>query len=375
MKVKLIDKNSSFAEMENEWCDLLSRSVQRNIFLSHAWLSSWWSVYGKGSQIYIVAVYDNTEKLMGLLPCYISRARVFPGAAGCFNTLRLLGSHSVGSDFLDCVADRDAAKEVISHLCVYLAQNCGDWDVADLNDMDVNSSLYLAFKQGLDAGKIREEEHRQACPYIELPNDWQSFTAALSKKNKTKIGYYRRLLVRKGIVALDTIAEADRVDKAIDDVMALRSSRLRSKGIKFSPVSDDYLAFHKLACKKLLQQKLLHLTFLTVDGKRIAFAYQFRYLDRHFFYQTGFDMEWATQSVGNVLLSFEIERAISSGLRYFEFLRGDEPYKYEWGTTSERHIRSLSLYTGSKSAVTKYFLDTTYCFAKKQLKTIIRKIR
>jgi CelD/BcsL family acetyltransferase involved in cellulose biosynthesis len=371
MKVELVDKSSTFAGMGKQWDELLSRSVQRNIFLSHAWLFSWWSIYGNADQLYIIAVSDDSGALMGLFPGYISQPRIFAGVAVYPKTLRLLGSHSVGSDFLDCLADKDVATEVLSQLCDFLVQNSGDWDMAELNDMDAGSSFFLAFKQGLGVGNIRVGEQVQACPFIQLPNDWASFTDNLSRKKRTKLGYYRRLLDRNGVVALDTIAESDRLDKAIDEAMAMRSSRLKFKGIKFRPVTCEYLAFHKMVCQKLLRQQLLQLTFLTVDGERVAFAYQFRYLDRHFFYQTGFDMEWASRKVGYVLLSYEIENAVCSGFRYFEFLRGDEPYKYEWIPAAERHIRSLTLYTGSGSGITKYLLDKSYCYAKKQLKTII----
>lgn len=36
-----------------------------------------------------------------------------------------------------------------------------------------------------------------------------------------------------------------------------------------------------------------------------------------------------------------VERAIERGLRTVDFLRGDEPYKYEWGAADEPIQRIL----------------------------------
>lgn len=55
------------------------------------------------------------------------------------------------------------------------------------------------------------------------------------------------------------------------------------------------------------------------------------------FYVTGRDESWKTPSPGFVLHGYCIRRAIDNGFRYYDFLRGNEPYKYVFGP-NERHI-------------------------------------
>jgi CelD/BcsL family acetyltransferase involved in cellulose biosynthesis len=48
-----------------------------------------------------------------------------------------------------------------------------------------------------------------------------------------------------------------------------------------------------------------------------------------------------------VMVAKYVERAISAGKRRLDFLRGDEPYKYEWGAHDEPIQRLLVRRTGS----------------------------
>jgi hypothetical protein len=58
-----------------------------------------------------------------------------------------------------------------------------------------------------------------------------------------------------------------------------------------------------------------------LDRKRRSFC----------FYITGFDKRYATLSPGTVIIAHAIREAIRKGYRVFDFLRGDEPYKFSLG--------------------------------------------
>ena len=49
------------------------------------------------------------------------------------------------------------------------------------------------------------------------------------------------------------------------------------------------------------------------------------------YYQSGYDPAWRSKSVGLVLLAHTVRDAFAEGLAEFDFLRGDEPYKYDLG--------------------------------------------
>lgn len=54
------------------------------------------------------------------------------------------------------------------------------------------------------------------------------------------------------------------------------------------------------------------------------------------FYITGRDENWKTPSPGLVLHGYCIRRAIEDGFKFYDFLRGNEPYKYVFGADERR---------------------------------------
>jgi CelD/BcsL family acetyltransferase involved in cellulose biosynthesis len=76
----------------------------------------------------------------------------------------------------------------------------------------------------------------------------------------------------------------------------------------------------------------LHL--LEVQGRPVAALYGFSLGRRFLYFQSGMDPHWAHHSVGLIMMGCVIEQSIKDGHREFDFLRGDEAYKYQWATGS-----------------------------------------
>ena len=85
----------------------------------------------------------------------------------------------------------------------------------------------------------------------------------------------------------------------------------------------------------MAKRKRLWLTTLDLDGRPAAAWYGFVSGDTVYFYQCGRDPRWERESVGLVLVSLMIQRAIERGYRAFNFLRGGDSYKQQW-TPSRR---------------------------------------
>ncbi len=84
------------------------------------------------------------------------------------------------------------------------------------------------------------------------------------------------------------------------------------------------------------------MAFLDV-GHRPAAAYlNFDYAGRIWVYNSGLDPTYQALSPGWVLIGRLIEWAIRNGRKEFDFLRGDEDYKFRLGGT-ERSIYRLTV--------------------------------
>ena len=86
---------------------------------------------------------------------------------------------------------------------------------------------------------------------------------------------------------------------------------------------------------------MLRLSFLSVGGRRVAAGVHFDDGHTVAYYNAGIDPDAKDLSPGVVMIAWLIKRAIELGRRRVDFLRGNEPYKYEWGAVDEPLQRIL----------------------------------
>src|SRR4029077_10638982 len=79
----------------------------------------------------------------------------------------------------------------------------------------------------------------------------------------------------------------------------------------------------------------LRLRFLTCGERRIGAAIDFDDGVTLSYYNAGLDPDARDLSPGVVMVAQHVQAAIALGRRRFDFLRGDEAYKYEWGAIDE----------------------------------------
>jgi CelD/BcsL family acetyltransferase involved in cellulose biosynthesis len=93
-----------------------------------------------------------------------------------------------------------------------------------------------------------------------------------------------------------------------------------------------------------LKRGWLQLNFLVVNDTPVATYLNFDYNDHILVYNSGLDpAEYGHLSPGIVLLAYTIEHAIELKRDVFDFLRGDEQYKYRMGgtDTSVMNLRAV----------------------------------
>jgi CelD/BcsL family acetyltransferase involved in cellulose biosynthesis len=99
----------------------------------------------------------------------------------------------------------------------------------------------------------------------------------------------------------------------------------------------------------------------------VASQYGFKFNNKLFHYQTGFDPNYEKYSAGLISTGFMIENAFKEELQEYDFLRGKEDYKFHW-TQDVRTIYSASI-------ANKNLRGRFYFRAEKTLKRLKTKIR
>jgi len=323
-------ESDGFDALEAEWNALLQRARYNTIFLTHEWLSTWWNYLGEG-ELWILAMRrPATGELAGIVPLYLTTPQT--GERAGLRTLFLVGCIEV-SDYLDVIAAKEWETAVYRTLLRWLHSDAVPaWDAVDLCNLPQDSRTYqdlpdLAAEFDVDANVMRED----VAPQFELPTRYETYLSDLvDKKQRHEIRRKQRRAEREARVDYILVQPGDNLDAEMDDFIALQQASRSDKAEFMTPEMRRF--FHAMA-RRMMEKGWLRLSFLSIDGEKAAALLAFEYNRRYLLYNSGYDPEAHAQlSPGWVQLAYAIQYAIAVGCQVFDFMQGDEEYKYRFGS-------------------------------------------
>ena len=322
MKTQVHTDAAGFAALRQEWNPLLHNSAFDAIFLTWEWQSTWWEHLGKG-ELYLIAVRDG-DSLSGIAPLYLT-----PADDGR-NELSIVGCRDV-SDYLDLIAASGQEEKVYGALLDWLGSDeAPAWDLADLCNIPATSPTHsLLAEMAAGRGYKVHTEVEDICPIIPLPSTWDEYLASLSKKQRHEIRRKIRRAEGGGQINWYIVNEERDLAAEVDAFIELHQ---KSHVDKDEFMDDQMKGFFHAAAQVLYEAGWLQLAFMEINGNKAATMLNFDYRDSILVYNSGYDPhKYARLSPGIVLLSYCIQRAIELGRAEFDFLRGDEQYKFRFG--------------------------------------------
>jgi CelD/BcsL family acetyltransferase involved in cellulose biosynthesis len=225
------------------------------------------------------------------------------------------------------------------------------WDVVDLRRLRCGDpaadELAAAFgARSASDGWTVVREREEVCPILDLAPGmgFDGYLGTLGKKDRHEVRRKIRRAQDAGDVNLERSADPVGDLEAFVD---LHQKRWGAEGL-FPPTTGgaQSRAFFRGLFEHCGRDGLIALHFLTVGGRRIAAGIWFDDGETLYFYNAGIDPEARDLSPGVVLVARSIEMALAVGRSRFDFLRGDEPYKYGWGGRDMPIQRLLVVRTG-----------------------------
>ena len=137
------------------------------------------------------------------------------------------------------------------------------------------------------------------------------------------------------------------LDETFEHLVRLHQSIRGANGDPGLFARHDTQQFLRNAAHGFLETGNLRLWRLDANGMPIAVIWCVRSDASVAFYTTGYDTAWRKYGPGRQIMSRAINGAIDEGATEFDFLRGDEPYKRQWGTEM-RHDLVIRRPTGPR---------------------------
>ncbi len=320
-------------ELKAAWDALLFESSADVPFLRFDFLNTWWETRGGGewphAELAIITAEED-GRLCGAAPFFIAENH---GR----RSLMLLGSIEV-FDYLDFIARPQDLPEFVEALLDFIPTIGLAWDVLDLyNIIDHSPTLPLLQSAAEKRSWNFQLEQLQSSPYIPLPGDWETYLAGIKKKQRHEIRRkMRRLEENETPSRWYTVEDGDDLHAEMDAFLALMEQDAEKVTFLTQPMRDF---MHQVA-DSADKAGILQLSFLEIDGRKAAGKFLFNYRNRIWAYNSGVDQFFREHSPGWVLLGFLLQWANEHEIEEFDFMRGDEEYKYRFGAIDRFVMRA-----------------------------------
>lgn len=326
MNLTIWDQPDALAQLGTQWKSLYDRCPEAPIFLSWEWITTWWDHFKDGNQLHVVALSDDGQifAIAPLMACG-------QGA----QTLSFIGSEET-TDYADVLAtdvDRQRAAETVS---TYLKE-AGLRRPIVLEPVPEESPL-LQTLGGPNLPDVAQPV--QPCPTVALADTWDGYLATLSKKDRHELRRKMRRAESAGHLVSDVVVDPEGLEQRLPVFYQLHQSSGDPRKAQF--LEPHIQAFFTDAATTLAQRGWVRLAFLALDGRDVASVLSFDRGSTVALYNSGYDLEFRPISPGIVVIALELKAAIERGRKIYDFLRGDEPYKYDFGAV-DRFVWRLTL--------------------------------
>jgi CelD/BcsL family acetyltransferase involved in cellulose biosynthesis len=310
-----------------DWNDLLSESITDTPFLRYEYLGTWWDTFGGGewqqAQLAIVLAHKNGT-LIGIAPLFVA-------THNGIQTLLLLGSLEV-SDYLDVIVRQDDLLCFISGLLDFLSSSSMITTFSRLswyNLPDTSPTLTVLEAEATKRKMDFKKEIFRPSLYVPLPGDFELYLSSINKKQRHEIRRKTRRLENSMKTVRWYIVKnsSETLDSEIDEFLSLMAKD-HDKNVF---LSKKMLSQMRRTMTASSQAGWLHLSFLEIDGQKAAGYLSFDYGNSLLVYNSGLNPDYREFSPGWVLLGYMLKWANDNGRTEFDFMRGDESYKYKFG--------------------------------------------
>ncbi len=285
-----------------------------SVFVLPVWMKVWWQIFGSGAELYLRALREGNE-VIGVAPLFIREgtASIVGGADVC--------------DYLDFVVVPGREEDFFNVLLDDLKGN-------GVNRLYLESlrpdSTVLTSLAGIAENRRCEVDYQKEdiSLDLDLPATWEEYLGLLTSKQRHEVRRKLRRLQEAGKVNYHIVEEKDDIWSNMGIFFQMFTE---SKDDKAVFLTERMESFFRLLAGTLADTELIKLGILELDLTPTAMIIYFDYRNGIYLYNSGYNPKYNSLSVGLLSKVLCIKESIEGNRKKFDFLKGDEVYKYRLG--------------------------------------------
>ena len=304
----------SFDSLAFYWANP-SHSLRWNLpFVLPPWLKIWWQELGAEAELYLSSVRQG-ERVIGVAPLLVREGKA-----------SLVGSVDV-CDYLDFVVAPEREQDFFGVLLDDLKGK--GINLLDLRPLRPDSTVLthlvsIAQNRGYEVLCHPEDVSLE----LDLPSTWDEYLAILTAKQRHEVRRKLRRLSEAGKVDYHFVEDSAAVNNVMDTFLKMFTESRTDKAVFLTAQMES---FFRSVADNMAEAGLLRLGILELDTVPTAMVMCFDYNDCMYLYNSAYNSQYNPLSVGLLCKVLCIKESIQEGKKRFDFLKGDEPYKYHLG--------------------------------------------
>jgi CelD/BcsL family acetyltransferase involved in cellulose biosynthesis len=303
----------TFDQLTVNWQEPRESFYTPHPFVTPHWLEAWWKSFGADDELFLRAVIRDGE-LIGVAPLRIHE-----------HVARFIGSADV-CDYLDFIvkpgAEEDFFKAVLDGLKGLNIQTL------ELECLRPDSTVIKHLIPSLQrVGGVVEVTDTDVTLEMQLPVSWDAYLLSLTTHQRHEIGRKLRRLEESGAIRFD-IKPPREVESDLSTL--IRLLRL-SRADKAEFMTQKMENFFKQLAESMRRAGLLRFGHLQLGDTVVASVMCFDYNGTRYLYNSGYDPQFSSLSVGLLSKVYSIKDAIEQKMTVYDYLKGAEIYKYHLG--------------------------------------------
>lgn len=305
MKFELVDNYNDFLKLEEKWNKLVENLDNPQLFYSWKWVKTYLEEVDVEFRNNLAIVVGYEKKDINIIIPFINQNK----------TLRFITNKTV--DYNTLLIDKYVNKYIALDKALEFLISKVDFKKIELSNFRAESELYILQDIINQNNKLKIIiQDSVMAPALILKDK----NTKMKKKAIKDIIRREKKLSELGTVHIKVGAEFNK--EVWDKLKEFHCNRWPHSIFK----NDKYLNFYEKYMKENWEN--VEFSYIELNQQPIAIHFGFKDENKVYYYIPAYDEQYTNYGVGAILLNSIIEHY--SEKKEFDFLRGNEPYKFNW---------------------------------------------